>query len=262
MNKGYAICLNEWLEDERITNELRLLLKISSLSAKDGHCYASNEFFADYFNFSKITASRQIKKLERLGFIKVEYEKRGAEIKRRNIYLTSSREIAIIKNDNRRLTQMITDDYQNCKPTIITNDKENNISINNISINNISPLSPYELFKNETNYQDETYLKINDWLIYKKEKRQSYKERGLKGLFTMLKKNMAEYGEEAVCNLIDESMANGYQGIMWDRLARTHKQTKQKWQSPTTKVIKEILKEEYEQVTSNRTFYNDESLLS
>ena len=157
---------------------------------------------------------------------------------------------------------MITDDYQKCLPTIIKNDKENNISINNISINNISPLSPYKNFKEETNYQDKTYLKIDDWLMYKKEKGQSYKERGLKSLFTQLKKNIAEYGEEAVCNVIDESMANGYQGIMWDKLARTHKQAKQSWQEPSTKVIQEILKEEYEQATNSRFIYNDESLLS
>ena len=228
MNKGYAICLNEWLEDDRINNELRLLLKISSLSAKDGSCFASNKYFADYFNFSEITASRQIKKLESLGYLKIEYEKRGAEIIKRHIFLTDFNESTINKNDNRRLSKMITDDYQKCLPTIIKNDKENNISINNISINNISSLSPYKIFKEETNYQDETYLKIDDWLMYKKEKQQSYKERGLKGLFTTLKTNITEYGEKAVCKVIDESIANNYQGIMWNKLERTHKQSNNK----------------------------------
>ena len=123
---------------------------------------------------------------------------------------------------------MITDDYQKCLPTIIKNDKENNISINNISINNISSLSPYKIFKEETNYQDETYLKIDDWLMYKKERGQSYKERGLKGLFTTLKTNIENYGEQAVCNVISESMANGYQGIMWDKLARASNQANNK----------------------------------
>ena len=44
LNNGYAICFNAWILDERIENELRLLLLISSLSAKEGYCYASNEY--------------------------------------------------------------------------------------------------------------------------------------------------------------------------------------------------------------------------
>lgn len=35
MINGYGICLNEWLEDERIKTELRLLIKISSFLLKD-----------------------------------------------------------------------------------------------------------------------------------------------------------------------------------------------------------------------------------
>ena len=115
MNNGYGICLNEWLEDERIKTELRLLIKISSLTAESGICYASNEYFAEYLNTSMVTISKQIKKLESLGYIEIDYKRRGAEIIKRDL----------------RLKKTLTDDYRKLKPTIKENFKENNTSINN-----------------------------------------------------------------------------------------------------------------------------------
>lgn len=38
-DKGYGICYNEWLQDDAIKNELRLLIKISSLTAEKGFCF-------------------------------------------------------------------------------------------------------------------------------------------------------------------------------------------------------------------------------
>ena len=115
MNNGYGICLNEWLEDEHIKTELRLLIKISSLTAESGVCYASNEYFAEYFNTSMVTISKQIKKLESLNYIEIDYKRRGAEIIKRDL----------------RLKKTLTDDYRKLKPTIIENFKDNNTSINN-----------------------------------------------------------------------------------------------------------------------------------
>lgn len=123
-NNGYAICFNEWIFDNKIRNELSLLLLISSLTAEKGYCFASNKYFAELFKLNEVSISRKIKKLENLGHIKIDYEKRGCEIKVRFI----------------RLTKMLTDDYQKCKSTINKNVKENNISINNTSIDNYNPL--------------------------------------------------------------------------------------------------------------------------
>lgn len=130
MKEGYAICFNEWALDKEINGELGLLLIISSLSAETGYCYASNEYLANLFNTTEITISRKIHKLKEKNYISIEYEKRGAEIKKRFI----------------RLTKLLTDDYQNCKPTINKNVKENNININNTSINN--KLNEFNLYNN------------------------------------------------------------------------------------------------------------------
>nr|DAK18602.1 MAG TPA: helix-turn-helix domain protein [Caudoviricetes sp.] len=112
---GYGVCPDEWIFDPRIKNELRLLIKISGLTAKDGYCYASNEYFAELFKADKITpqtVSEKIKKLERLGYIKIDYKKRGAEITRREI----------------RLSKSVIDDSANDEPTIKQMPKENIIN--------------------------------------------------------------------------------------------------------------------------------------
>lgn len=56
------------------------------------------------------------------------------------------------------------------------------------------------------------------WLLYKKERREGYKQTGLKALITQIKKNADQYGESAVVQLIETSMANGWKGIAFDRL--------------------------------------------
>ena len=122
MKNGYSICLNEWALDETIKNELGLLLIISSLCAEKGYCFASNKYLADIFNTLDVTISKKINKLKDKGYIVIEYEKRGCEIKKRYI----------------RLAKTLTDDYQKCQSTISENAKDNNISINNTSINNIN----------------------------------------------------------------------------------------------------------------------------
>lgn len=61
---------------------------------------------------------------------------------------------------------------------------------------------------------------LRDWLQYKTEKRDSYKETGLKSLITQAVNKSAEYGAAAVVELINESIASNYSGIIWDKLGR------------------------------------------
>ena len=63
--------------------------------------------------------------------------------------------------------------------------------------------------------------KLNQWLAYKKERRESYKPTGLQALVTRIRSSVDKYGEHAVCELIDNSMSSGYQGILFDRLQQS-----------------------------------------
>ncbi len=67
--------------------------------------------------------------------------------------------------------------------------------------------------------------KVLEWFSYKKERRETYKETGLKNLCTQIKNRSNEYGERAVIDLISECMANGWKGIIWDKLKNQSKGT-------------------------------------
>lgn len=59
---------------------------------------------------------------------------------------------------------------------------------------------------------------FSSWLAYKEERREGYKPTGLKSLTAQVQKAAAEYGEDAVANLIRECMAANWKGIIFDRL--------------------------------------------
>ena len=144
MKQGYAICLNKWTLDETIKNELRLLLIISSLCAKDGYCYASNKYLADLFKETERNISIKIKKLEEKKYISIRYERSGTVI--------TNREIRLIKKS--------TAVEKNINGAVEKNIKENNISnIKNININNkeiYKEIVDYLNLKLKTHYKDTT----------------------------------------------------------------------------------------------------------
>ena len=125
MIDGYSFCLNKWLFDKEIKDELSLLIAISSLSAQYGFCFATNDYLATQFNTSTTNISRKLKKLEDKGYLKIEYKRNGNAIVERKIYITEL--LAVIKNDNGPLSKMIT--------AVIKNDKDNIIKTNIINNN-------------------------------------------------------------------------------------------------------------------------------
>lgn len=62
---------------------------------------------------------------------------------------------------------------------------------------------------------------VRDWLNYKKERREAYKETGLKSLLTEIENRVKRHGEQAVAEVIRLSMANNWRGIIWDRITET-----------------------------------------
>ena len=64
----------------------------------------------------------------------------------------------------------------------------------------------------------ELTAKMEEWIQYKMERKESYKEQGMKSLLRQVENNALTYGDKAVCDLIDDSMANGWKGIIFDRL--------------------------------------------
>lgn len=60
--------------------------------------------------------------------------------------------------------------------------------------------------------------KLREWCKYKTERKDGYKEQGMKSLLKQVANKVSVYGDTAVCNLIDECMSNGWKGIIWDKL--------------------------------------------
>jgi hypothetical protein len=122
MKNGYSICFNEWAMDKSIKSELGLLLIISGLTAEKGYCYASNEYFAKLFKIDECTVSRRIAKLDKKGYVKLNYDKSGAYVKSREIRLAKT-PTSLGKNVNGTLGE-------NVNGTLGENAIENSTSIN------------------------------------------------------------------------------------------------------------------------------------
>jgi len=78
-----------------------------------------------------------------------------------------------------------------------------------------------ELFKrllSGYSFSEELRSKLVEWLQYKTERRENYKETGLKSLLRQVEKNAKQYGDQAICDLIDLSMSGGWKGIAFDKL--------------------------------------------
>lgn len=59
---------------------------------------------------------------------------------------------------------------------------------------------------------------IMRWLTYKKERNEEYKPTGLKSFLSQTQSKLNEFGEKEVFELFESCMANGWKGIIWDRL--------------------------------------------
>ena len=60
--------------------------------------------------------------------------------------------------------------------------------------------------------------KLREWFKYKTERKEPYKEQGMKSLLRQVESHCSQYGDKALAALIDDSMANGWKGIIFDRL--------------------------------------------
>lgn len=95
------------------------------------------------------------------------------------------------------------------------NEKENE-GENKIE-NECSPPTPSLL---DYGFSEELRTAVEEWLTYKRERRESYKPMGLKSLLTQISKAASEHGDADVIAIIRQSMSSNYQGIVFDRLTK------------------------------------------
>lgn len=90
--------------------------------------------------------------------------------------------------------------------------------------------------------------KILDWLEYKKERKDKYTEKGLKSLLTRIDNLLNDYEEQEIIELIDDSIANIWKGIIWDNLKTKNKKTKEPSWFKNKIETEEMTKEEQEEL--------------
>ena len=79
----------------------------------------------------------------------------------------------------------------------------------------------YTLFvriRNDYIFDDDIADKLTEWFSYKTARNDTYTEPGMKVLLRKIENSSIQYGVQTVCDLIDESMANNWKGIIFDRL--------------------------------------------
>lgn len=122
-----------------------------------------------------------------------------------------------------------------------TNRKGNQKQTNNIS-------NFLFLISNNNFLKDRGLLrgKIEEWLNYKWEKKEYYKETGFKTLLARIESATSQYGVEEIINLIDDCMANNYKGIIFEKLKNKKVEKLPSWFNENKKPAKATEEEKQE----------------
>ena len=68
-------------------------------------------------------------------------------------------------------------------------------------------------------FSEQVYAGLANWMRYKAETHGFvYEDTGATALFSQVQKNLEQFGEYAVLDLISVSMSNGWKGIIWQKL--------------------------------------------
>ena len=115
-----------------------LYTEISSLTNKDGYCYATNSYFSKLYEVHKNTVGAWINNLEKQGYIKTVliYKKGTKEIIERRIYINQKIDTPINEKVDTYQQKDLEPINEKVDTPINENIEENNTSINN-KINNI-----------------------------------------------------------------------------------------------------------------------------
>ena len=76
----------------------------------------------------------------------------------------------------------------------------------------------------EYNLSEPLKEKIAEWMKYKIERKEGYKEQGMKSFLRQMEKKSLKFRNECVLELIDSCMANGWKVIIWDILEKENYQ--------------------------------------
>lgn len=237
MNNWYAICLNEWIFDDKIRGELSLLLYISCLTAESWYCYAWNEHFSKKFKISKTSISTKLKKLEKLWYIEIFYKKRWAEITERQIRLKIKNEQELNSYELKKLNSRVfwwnkQNQNTDCEFKGNFSNKENLNRTNkeNLKENNIMNNNNINYFKDDT--LNNSFL---DFIEHRKQIKCKMTDLAIDRMVKKIEKWQGKYTNMQIVNFINESISNGRKWIFERKIDENEKKER------TPEEIKEML---------------------
>lgn len=186
--------------DQMLANQFAKPIALIQLALKTFENFGMIEVIDDILHISNWEKYQNIEGMEKI--------REQNRIRQKNFY-EKQKEVSNVRT-NVSITQP--------NATDIDIDKD---IINNISIADLSAKEPkIEIIKH---YFDDEQLNnaFNNWVKYKKEKRQAYKETGLLALVSRVQKNADKYGASKIVDAIEKSMSANYQGIVWDWITNT-----------------------------------------
>ena len=102
--------------------------------------------------------------------------------------------------------------------TDIEEDIEKELELNKKKSVKENTLTIFERLLPDYDFHESLVNKLKEWFAYKMERKEPYKEVGMKALLSRVNHNCYLFGKEAIMDLIDDSIANGWKGIIFDRL--------------------------------------------
>lgn len=127
--------------DKRVTPNAKILYsEITALCNEKGFCWASNNYFADLYEVTPQAISKWINILSYCGYLRLEYDYNGKEVKQRRMYVTevSTRRLGVSTNDEKGINKRLKGYQQKIK--------ENTTSVNNKSNNKESKIFDNEAY--------------------------------------------------------------------------------------------------------------------
>ena len=140
--KGIWIPKEIWLTSELSLQEKVILVEIESLEDEEKGCFASNNYFAKFFNLTPSRVSQIINLLVEKNYLEVDYIKKGKQ--------TINRVIRIKRPPYPEVFNLLNRGIKYSKEGYLENCEDNNISFNNIEeIDNNKLLSTKKKTKKE-----------------------------------------------------------------------------------------------------------------
>jgi DnaD/phage-associated family protein len=129
----YAVIPANVRYDKDLSANAKLLYgEITCLCNKEGYCWATNAYFANLYNVSKITVSRWITQLKDKGYIHLDFKMKDETT------LEQVRTMSIVNTPYQKCYGGIN---KNVKPPLNKNVKDNNTSMNNTRVSKLLPIN-------------------------------------------------------------------------------------------------------------------------